>query len=100
VTLRLRETVLRRNGSPVQMDVAPVLRQNRVFLPARFVAEAFGVPRENIVWDGERLAVFGFDGSTRVTSHFELEARRLSGGGSPPRTRLFTVQVNLIIHSL
>ncbi|HAG07751.1 MAG TPA: hypothetical protein DCL13_06200 [Peptococcaceae bacterium] len=42
VILRLRETVLRRNGSPVQMDVAPVLRQNRVFLPARFVAEAFG----------------------------------------------------------
>jgi hypothetical protein len=48
VTLRVRERVLRRNGSPVQMDVAPVLRQNRVFLPARFVAEAFGC---GVAWD-------------------------------------------------
>jgi hypothetical protein len=28
------------------------------FIP---VAEAFGVPKENIVWDGEHLAVFGWD---------------------------------------
>jgi len=55
VTLRLRETVLRRNGSPVQMDVAPVLRQNRVFLPARFVAEAFGCA---VAWDGAARAVY------------------------------------------
>jgi hypothetical protein len=35
------------------------------YVPFIPVAEAFGVPRENIVWDGEHLVVFGFDGSTR-----------------------------------
>lgn len=31
------------------------------YVPFVPVAEAFGVPRENIVWDGEHLAVFGWD---------------------------------------
>ncbi|MEW6447173.1 MAG: hypothetical protein AB1426_03665 [Bacillota bacterium] len=34
------------------------------YVPFIPVAEAFGVPKENIVWDRQRLAVFGFDGST------------------------------------
>ncbi|WP_287195411.1 copper amine oxidase N-terminal domain-containing protein [Syntrophothermus sp.] len=55
VTLRVRERVLRRNGSPVQMDVAPVLRSNRVFLPARYVAEAFG---RGVGWDQWSKSVY------------------------------------------
>lgn len=35
------------------------------YVPFIPVAEAFGVPKENIVWDGKHLAVFGFDGSTK-----------------------------------
>ncbi|WP_011393082.1 copper amine oxidase N-terminal domain-containing protein [Neomoorella thermoacetica] len=30
------------NGKPQEMDVAPLMRDDRVFLPARFVAETFG----------------------------------------------------------
>lgn len=36
-----------------------------VYVPFIPVAEAFGVPKENIQWDGQHLAVFGFDGSTK-----------------------------------
>jgi hypothetical protein len=32
-----------------------------LYVPFIPVAEAFGVPKENIVWDGEHLAVFGWD---------------------------------------
>ncbi len=63
VTLRVRERVLRRNGSPVQMDVASVLRQNRVFLPARFVAEAFGC---SVAWDGATKAVYVYVYPVRI----------------------------------
>ena len=35
-------TVYAVNGQTKTMDVAPLVRQNRVFLPARYVAEAFG----------------------------------------------------------
>lgn len=35
-----------------------------LYVPFIPVAEAFGVPRENIVWDGEHLAVFGYYGNT------------------------------------
>ncbi|BCV20390.1 copper amine oxidase N-terminal domain-containing protein [Moorella sp. Hama-1] len=41
------------NGKPQEMDVAPLLRDDRVFLPARFVAEAFGYEvgyRDNFVF--------------------------------------------------
>ena len=31
------------------------------YVPFIPVAEAFGVPKENIVWDGQHLAVFGWD---------------------------------------
>lgn len=32
-----------------------------LYVPFIPVAEAFGVPRENIIWDGQHLAVFGWD---------------------------------------
>lgn len=35
------------------------------YVPFIPVAEAFGVPRENIAWDGEHLAVFGYYGDVR-----------------------------------
>jgi hypothetical protein len=35
------------------------------YVPFIPVAEAFGVPRENIAWDGQHLAVFGYYGDAR-----------------------------------
>ncbi len=42
VKLTVDEKVLQLNGTARAMDVAPVIVDGRVFLPARFVAEAFG----------------------------------------------------------
>ncbi len=42
VKLTVGEKVLQLNGTARAMDVAPVIVNGRVFLPARFVAEAFG----------------------------------------------------------
>lgn len=36
-------------------------KNTALYVPFIPVAEAFGVPRENIVWDGQHLAVFGWD---------------------------------------
>lgn len=42
------------NGQPRVMDVAPLVRGGRTYLPARFVAEAFGYA---VGWDASRQAV-------------------------------------------
>ncbi|QSZ27510.1 peptidoglycan-binding protein [Aceticella autotrophica] len=42
------------NNQLRQMDVVPVSRDNRIYLPARFVAEAFGYKAD---WDNNRNAV-------------------------------------------
>ncbi|RDV82336.1 stalk domain-containing protein [Ammonifex thiophilus] len=42
------------NGQARQVDVAPLLKGGRVFLPARFVAEAFGY---RVDWDPEKQEV-------------------------------------------
>lgn len=39
------------NGQEVEMDVAPIAEAGRTYLPARFVANAMGVPDANILWD-------------------------------------------------
>lgn len=41
-------------GQLKQMDVAPLIRNNRTFLPARYVAEALGY---KVDWDGARQMV-------------------------------------------
>lgn len=50
VTLRLTigSKVLYVNGQAKQMDVAPVIRKGRTYLPARWVVEAFGY---EVHWD-------------------------------------------------
>ncbi len=42
------------NGSPVQMDCAPVIIDGRTLAPARYVAESFGC---KVNWDSEKRAV-------------------------------------------
>lgn len=41
----------------------PGAEYGALYVPFIPVAEAFGVPRENIVWDGQHLAVFGYYGN-------------------------------------
>lgn len=42
VSARVGGSTLYVNDKPLVMDVAPVLRNNRAYLPARYIAEAFG----------------------------------------------------------
>jgi len=40
------------NGTGITMDVAPYVKDNRTFLPIRYVAYALGIEDSGILWDG------------------------------------------------
>lgn len=48
---KIGETKYTVNGKEYTMDVAPIAEAGRTYLPARFVANAMGVPDSNIIWD-------------------------------------------------
>jgi hypothetical protein len=54
VRLAIGSRTLAVDGRTVEMDVAPVLRGGRTYLPARFVAEAFGF---RVGWESETQTV-------------------------------------------
>ncbi|MGI6488848.1 MAG: copper amine oxidase N-terminal domain-containing protein [Syntrophothermaceae bacterium] len=45
------ETAFTVNGVEMTMDVAPYIKNDRTFLPVRFVSNAVGVDNKNIVWN-------------------------------------------------
>jgi len=56
IRLQVGNAILQRSpGTFISMDVAPVIRNNRVFLPARYVAEQFGFQVE---WLSQTQEVF------------------------------------------
>jgi hypothetical protein len=54
VKITVGDRMLLVNNKQVIMDVPPQIRDSRVFLPARWVAEAFGA---NVSWDGQKKSV-------------------------------------------
>jgi hypothetical protein len=64
------------NGTTVNMDVAPYIKDNRTFVPLRYVANALGVTDSDVLWDpiaqkvtiikGSLVAQFAI-GSTTMT---------------------------------
>ncbi|MEQ8235487.1 MAG: copper amine oxidase N-terminal domain-containing protein [Syntrophomonadaceae bacterium] len=44
-------TKARINGEAIDMDVAPYMQDNRVYVPMRYAANALGVSDNNIIWD-------------------------------------------------
>ncbi len=50
--LRAGDPVMRVNEQGVVMDAVPYLKNSRVYVSARYCAKAFGIPDQNIVWDG------------------------------------------------
>jgi N-acetylmuramoyl-L-alanine amidase len=48
IKLTISSNTLTVNGKTSQMDAAPVIRNGRTYLPARYVAEAFG---RTVTWD-------------------------------------------------
>lgn len=54
VALTIGSTVLTSGGVTSEMDTAPLIVNGRTYLPARFVAEAFGY---SVAWDDEEQSV-------------------------------------------
>lgn len=54
VSVRVGDNILNINGSPKVMDVTPIVRNNRTYLPARYVVEAFGA---NVDWNEENQTI-------------------------------------------
>lgn len=50
IKLKLNSKILTKDGKETTMDVAPFAKDNRTFVPIRFVAEAFGL---NVEWKQE-----------------------------------------------
>ncbi|MZP29526.1 hypothetical protein GTO91_07375 [Heliobacterium undosum] len=42
------------NGVEKTMDQAPYIKEGRVFVPVRYVAESLGIDHMNVIWDGEK----------------------------------------------
>ncbi|WCK52758.1 stalk domain-containing protein [Aneurinibacillus sp. Ricciae_BoGa-3] len=45
------------NGLKQMMDTAPLLKNDRVYIPIRFIASAFGVRDQDIMWDDKSQTV-------------------------------------------
>ena len=45
------------NGEKLAIDVAPFIREERVFVPVRYMGAALGVPEDKIGWDQETRTV-------------------------------------------
>lgn len=52
VSLTIGSTTAYVNGAAQTLDAAPINRNNRTMLPVRFLANAFGVDNDGILWDG------------------------------------------------
>ncbi|MED4365592.1 copper amine oxidase N-terminal domain-containing protein [Schinkia azotoformans] len=51
VVFKIGNTTYSKAGVDNLMDVAPFIEAGRTYLPIRYVAEALGVNRDNILWD-------------------------------------------------
>jgi hypothetical protein len=63
VGIKLGEKVLFRNDDGILMDVPPLLVDDRVFLPARYIAESFGY---SVDWDGTGTVVIKKDDGINI----------------------------------
>lgn len=50
--LTANNAVMKVNGKDVALDAAPYIKNDRLYVSARFCANAFGVANQNIIWDG------------------------------------------------
>jgi hypothetical protein len=93
VTLKLGQTTVKLtvgkktmyvNGKAKEMDVAPVVRNGRTYLPARWVAEAFGY---EVAWEpeGQRVVLRRGDGIEAASTGLTINGEKLAvyhyGGG-------------------
>ncbi|MBO8128948.1 MAG: copper amine oxidase N-terminal domain-containing protein [Peptococcaceae bacterium] len=99
VTLAIGGNVIYVNDEPRQMDVTPLIRNGRTYLPARWVAGAFGY---KVDWDGKTRTVIINDGEVQNDDYSDAPANttnveeiRDGGGGTnttPPSNSLDEIE--------
>lgn len=63
---KIGDTKFTLNGVEQTMDVAPYLKNDRTYLPLRFVAQAVGVADNNIIWNADEQSVILIKGDRVV----------------------------------
>ncbi|MDF9409872.1 copper amine oxidase N-terminal domain-containing protein [Pelotomaculum isophthalicicum JI] len=66
VTFKIGDSKFTLNGKEVTMDAAPYLKNDRTYLPVRFVAQAVGITDSNIIWNADEQTVVLIKDSTVV----------------------------------
>lgn len=78
--ITINSNIIYRNNQPSVMDAAPIIVDNRTYLPARFVAESFG---QAVQWDqANQAVVISWDDSAPNTSPQVVPQYNNSGGDS------------------
>lgn len=63
-TFFVDQVMYENDGQGMAMDVAPFIRDGRVYVPVRFLGRTLGVPDEKITWDGvTQTATFETEGT-------------------------------------
>jgi len=71
------------NKETKTMDVAPEIKDNRTFVPIRYLAYALGVPEDGITWDSESLKVTIAKDETTVGLLIGQKYQYINGQPSP-----------------
>ncbi|NMC26588.1 MAG: copper amine oxidase N-terminal domain-containing protein [Syntrophomonadaceae bacterium] len=72
-------TKARINGEAIDMDVAPYMQDNRVYVPLRFAANALGVSDNNIMWDQTNQTITLVKGDSAVQFKIGNKSMLLNG---------------------
>ncbi|MGI5822228.1 MAG: copper amine oxidase N-terminal domain-containing protein [Bacteroidales bacterium] len=67
------------NGVEMTMDVAPYIKNDRTFLPVRFVSNAVGVANENIYWNDATKTVTIIKGERAVQMTIGSKIMKING---------------------
>jgi len=73
------ETAYTVNGVEMTMDVAPYIKNDRTFLPVRFVSNAVGVDNNNILWNDATKTVTILKGDRAVQMTIGSKIMKVNG---------------------
>jgi len=73
------ETAYSLNGAEMTMDVAPYIKNDRTFLPVRFVSNAVGVADDNILWNDATKTVTILKGDRTVQMTINSKIMKVNG---------------------
>lgn len=66
-TFKVNSTTYTVNDTTQKMDVAPYVKNDRTYVPVRYLAYSLGVPEEGVTWDGEAKEVGIVSGETDIS---------------------------------